>query len=260
MATVREIEQVLYELAPKELAMEWDNVGLLIGRPSREVTGILVALDVTEAVAAEAVAQGANLIVAHHPVMNCTWSPVQTIRDDNPQGRLFCQLVENGLSAICMHTNLDRAHGGVNDVLAALLGLNQVEELPGGDGVLRVGLLPGEMDLPAFLSWVKTELRPNGIRYVDGGRPVHRVAVGGGACGEYFQAAAANCCDALVTSDVSYHKFMDAQTLGLTLIDAGHFPTEDVICPLLIRYLQEKFPEIRVEKSAVHKEAIQYYV
>lgn len=260
MAAVREIERALYELAPRELAMERDNVGLLIGRPDREVTGILVALDVTEETAAEAVERGANLIVAHHPVMNCNWNPVQTIRDDDPRGRLFCRLVEQGLSAICMHTNLDRAHGGVNDVLAAMLGLGQVEELPGGDGVLRSGVLPGEMDLPAFLAWVKAVLRPGGIRYVDGGRPIHKVAVGGGACGDYFRAAAADGCDALVTSDVSYHEFADARALGLTLLDAGHFPTEDVVCPLLVRYLREKFPEVRVEKSNLHKEVIQYYI
>ena len=260
MPSVRDIEEALYELAPRDLAMDWDNVGLLTGGPDREVTGILVSLDVTEAAAAEAIGSGANLIVAHHPVMNCAWSPVQTIRDDNPQGRLFCRLIENRLSAICMHTNLDRAHGGVNDILAARLGLTQVEELPGGDGVLRAGVLPGEMTLPALLAWVKTELRPNGIRYADGGRPIRRVAVGGGACGEYFHAAAAGGCGALVTSDVKYNQFLDAQALGLTLIDAGHFPTEDVVCSPLVQYLRERFPEVRTEKSSVHREAVQYYV
>lgn len=260
MPAVREIERALYELAPRDLAMEWDNVGLLIGRPDREVAKILVALDVTEAVAAEAAETGADLIVAHHPVMNCKWSPVQTIRDDTIQGRLFYRLIESGTAAICMHTNLDRAHGGVNDALAARLGLTEVEILPGGDDVLRVGQLPGEMSLPDFLAWVKTAIRPNGIRYVDGGRPIRRVAVGGGACGGYFRAAAANGCDALVTSDLKYNEFLDARAEGLTVVDAGHFPTEDVVCPVLVRYLREKFPEVRVEKSARHREAIQYDV
>lgn len=85
MPTLRDIEKALCRLAPKETAMEGDNVGLLIGRPDREVTKILVALDVTEEAAAEAAEMGANLIVAHHPVMNCAWSPVQTIRDDAPR-------------------------------------------------------------------------------------------------------------------------------------------------------------------------------
>lgn len=86
------------------------------------------------------------------------------------------------------------------------------------------------------------------------------MAVGGGACGDYFRAAAENGCDAFVTSDVSYHEFMDAQAMGLTLVDAGHFPTEDVVCPVLVEYLREKFPGLAVEKSASHREVIQYYV
>lgn len=260
MPTLRDVEKAIYELAPGETAMEGDNVGLLIGRPDREVTKILVALDVTEDVAAEASEWGANLLVSHHPVMNCAWSPVQTIRDDKPQGRLFMQLIENGIAAICMHTNLDRAGGGVNDALAARLGLKQVEKLPGGDGVLRAGVLPGEMPLPVFLRWVKASISPNGIRFADGGKPIRRVAVGGGACGEYFRAAAAAGCDALVTSDLSYHEFLDARAMGLTVLDAGHFPTEDVVCPVLVKYLEEKFPGVEIKKSAVHKEAVQYYV
>ena len=260
MPTVREIEQALCGLAPKETAMEGDNVGLLIGWPDREVSGILVALDVTEDVAQEAAERGANLIVAHHPVMNCAWSPVQTIRDDRPQGRLFLKLIGSGISAICMHTNLDRAEGGVNDALAARLGLEHVEKMPGGDDVLRMGELPGEMALPAFLHWVKAAIAPNGIRFADGGRPIHRVAVGGGACGGYFHAAAAAGCDALVTSDLSYHEFLDARSLGLTVLDAGHFPTEDVVCPVLVEYLRKDFPGVTVEKSAAHREAVQYYV
>ncbi|MBD5149607.1 MAG: Nif3-like dinuclear metal center hexameric protein [Oscillibacter sp.] len=260
MPTLRDIEKALYRLAPRETAMEGDNVGLLIGRPDREVTKILVALDVTEDVAAEAAEWGANLIAAHHPVMNCAWSPVQNIRDDKPQGRLFLKLIENGIAAICMHTNLDRAEGGVNDALAARLGLEQVEKLPGGDDVLRVGVLPGEMTLSAFLQWVKAAIGPNGIRFADGGRPIRRVAVGGGACGGYLWAAAENGCDAFVTSDLKYNQFMDARDIGLTVLDAGHFPTEDVVCPVLVKYLEKKFPGVEIRKSTVHKEAVQYYV
>ena len=260
MPELRDIEKALCQMAPLELAMDGDNVGFLIGRPDRKVTKILVALDVTENVAEEAVQMGANLIVAHHPVMNCAWSPVQSIRGDRLQGRLLLKLMENGVAAICMHTNLDRAGGGVNDALAARLGLKHVEKLPGGDDVLRVGELPGEMALPAFLHWVKAAVNPNGIRFVDGGRPVRRVAVGGGACGEYFTAAAAGGCDALVTADVKYNQFLDAAGLGLSLLDAGHFPTEDVVCPVLVQFLQERFPGLRITRSNSHRELIHYYV
>ena len=111
MATLRDIETAIFELAPRELAMEWDNVGLLAGRPDREAVKILVALDVTEWVAEEAIEIGANLIVSHHPVMNCAWRPVQTVRDDDPQGRLLLRLIESGVGVVCMHTNLDWRRG-----------------------------------------------------------------------------------------------------------------------------------------------------
>ena len=105
MPTVHEIEQALFELAPKELAMSWDNVGQLLGDPELSVERVLVALDITESVADEAIARGCQLIVAHHPIMNCKWLPVQSVRSDTPQGHLLLKLLRRGVSAVCMHTN-----------------------------------------------------------------------------------------------------------------------------------------------------------
>ena len=260
MPTVGGIESTLFQLAPRDLAMEWDNVGLLVGDCGKEVHHVLIALDVTRGTAEEAARIGAELIVAHHPVMNCHWSPVQTLRDDSQQGQLLLKLIRDGTAAICMHTNLDAAQGGVNDALALRLGLEQVEALEGGDGIARTGLLPEAMALPDFLALVRKRLQPNGIRFVDGGRPVRRVAVGGGACGEYFAAAAAAGCDAFVTADVKYNQFLDAAGLGLSLLDAGHFPTEDVVCPVLEHFLRERFPTLAITKSTSHRELIHYYV
>ena len=209
MPTAGELERALFQLAPRDLAESWDNVGLLVGDCGREIHRALIALDVTAGTAAEAKEAGAELLVAHHPVMNCNWSPVQTLRDDSQQGRLLLQLVRDGTAAICMHTNLDAAQGGVNDALARRLGLEQTAVLEGGGGIVRMGLLPEEMPLPAFLARVRERLRPNGIRFADGGRPVRRVAVGGGACGEFFAAAAEQGCDAFVTADVKYNQFME---------------------------------------------------
>ncbi|MBR3705147.1 MAG: Nif3-like dinuclear metal center hexameric protein [Oscillospiraceae bacterium] len=260
MPTVWEIEQAIFQWAPKETAMQGDNVGHLIGDQDRQVQRVLVALDIVGDVVHEAVDGGYDLIVSHHPIMNCTWSPVQTIRDDNEQGRMLLSLIRNNVSAICMHTNLDAAAGGVNDVLAAKLGLQNVSILEGGEGVVRVGELAGEMPLPSFLSEVKGGLVPNGLRYVDGGKPVRRVAVGGGACGEFFACAAANGCDTFVTSDVKYNQFLDAKALGLNLIDAGHFPTEDPVCEAFLRYLADRFPQLTIQKSHSHREIIQYFI
>lgn len=259
MPTVREIEEALFTMAPKAGAMEWDNVGHLVGDPEAQVSRVLVSLDITQAVAEEAVAAGCQLIVSHHPVMNCNWNPVQTLRPDDPQGRLLLTLLQNHVAAVCMHTNLDVAQGGVNDALAQVLRLEDPGPLS-GDGIGRVGTLPAPMPLAEFAAFVCRALGANGVRYADAGRMVSRVAVGGGACGEYEAAALAAGCDTFVTSDLKYHQFLDAPGKGINLIDAGHFPTEDPVCARLLAYLSEHFPELQVTKSASHREVIQYYV
>jgi len=260
MPTVREIEKALFALAPKEAAMPWDNVGQLLGDPEMEVSRVLVALDITEGVADEALEKGCQLIVAHHPVMNCKWLPVQTVRSDTPQGHLLLKLLRNGISAICMHTNLDIAEGGVNDCLAQTLELVDPGPLGDEDGLCRMGSLSEPMPLSEFAKFVCKVLDCNGIRYADAGKMVHRVAVGGGACDDYEDTAIAAGCDTFVTSDLTYHTFLEAAGKGINLIDAGHFPTEDTVCPKLVSYLTEQFPELTVTKSTTHREVIQYYM
>ncbi len=259
MPTAGEIEAALFQSAPKELAMDWDNVGLLIGDPAREISRILVALDITLAVAEEAEQGGFPLIVAHHPVMNCRWTPVQSLRPDTPQGALLTRLVRSGTVCICMHTNLDRASGGVNDCLAEVLGLKDPEILPNSDGFCRMGHLSASMDLPEFAQSVSAVLRCAGVRYAQGGRPVFRVAVGGGACSEFAAAARDAGCDTFVTADVKYHAFQDAAAMGLNLLDAGHFPTEDPVCDKLIERINAAFPEVLVQKSRVHGDVIRFH-
>ena len=258
MITVREIESFLYGWAPRELAESWDNVGLLVGDPEAAVERVLVALDITPQVAEEALERGCQLIVAHHPVMNCAWHPVQTVRADDRQGRTLTALLRGGVAAICMHTNLDAAEGGVNDILAEKLGLTQPEMLT-EEKIGRIGTLKCEIPLVEFTHSVIELLRCNGLRYVDAGRPVHRVAVGGGACGCYIPQAIAAGCDTFVTSDLKYNDFLDTE--GLNLIDAGHFPTENVVCPALRNRLAEAFPAVDVLCSTSHsREIIQYCI
>ena len=259
MPTARQIEQALDGWAPYELAHDWDNVGLLMGDPEKEIHRVLVALDITEDVVEEALSEGAELIVAHHPLMNCKWLPVQTLREDTPQGRLLRKMVREDLCAICMHTNLDAAEGGVNDALLEALKLVEPGPLS-EEGVGRTGQLPGEpADLAGFAAHVANALGCNGLRYADAGRPVFRVAVGGGACSSLIGNAIDAGCDTFVTADLSYHNFLDARAMGINLIDAGHFPTEDVVCPVVVDALQEWFPDLTVKKSTSHREVIQYY-
>ena len=129
-----------------------------------------------------------------------------------------------------------------------------------GDGICRVGTLPEPMSLAAFVKRTAFALDCGGVRFVDGGKSVSRVAVGGGACGEYVPAVLADGCDTFVTADLKYHGFLDAAALGLNLLDAGHFPTEDPVCARLIRLLQDRFPGLNVVKSTVHRDVVQFYV
>ena len=254
MATVMDVYRFLDEKAPFNTQMSFDNAGFLVGRGDKEVRTILVALDITEAVVEEAAQVGAELIVSHHPVI---FIPARHVTDQDSAGRKLLALLEHNIAAICAHTNLDIAPGGVNDALAQALGLEQIGPFS-EDGLGRTGVISGAPSAEAFAAQVKERLGANGVRFVDGGRPVRKVAVGGGACGDMVSTAVACGCDTFVTSDVKYHEFQDAEALGLNLIDAGHYPTENVVCPVLADWLQKGFPGLRVYLSYRHHEVFSY--
>lgn len=262
MTTVGAVYSFLQEKAPFELQESFDNAGFLVGREEASVSRILVALDITEQVVREAIEQGAQLIIAHHPVI---FGNLKSITDQTLTGRILLSLAENGIAAICAHTNLDAVEGGVNDALALRLGLADIGQLKqeGVDGqgrpygIGRVGFVP-EQPLYDFAMAVKRLLGANGIRLVDGGKPVRMVAVGGGACADFVGDALAQGCDTFVTSDVKYHQFLEARALGLNLVDAGHFPTENVVCPILQDWLEKRFPQVSVTISQRHSEVFSY--
>ena len=258
MTTVHNIFEALDRKAPFSLQMDFDNAGFLVGRGGQEVTTLLVALDVTEEVVKEAAALGAQLIVTHHPVI---FFPVKHVTDADPTGRKLLALAEHGIAAICAHTNLDAVADGVNDQLARTLGLQKIEQLhqdgvdPSGVpyGIGRVGEVPA-VSLPDFAAHVKRCLHTEGVRVADAGRKVHRVAVGGGSCGSMLGDVLAKGCDTFVTADVKYDTFLDAKAQGINLIDAGHFATENVVCPMLAEYLKSCFPQVTVYQSERHRE------
>ena len=260
MAAVNEILQALDGWAPFETQMDFDNAGFLVGRGEREVRRVLVSLDITEAVAAEAGRWGAELIVSHHPVI---FHPVKALTDQTSTGRTLLLLAEQGIGAVCAHTNLDAAQDGVNECLARALGLTELEQLhqDGVDrngrpyGVGRVGRCPqAGCSGTEYARLVKEALGAAGVRLTDGGRPVSRVAVGGGSCGSMLGDAAALGCDTFVTADVKYDQFLEAKALGITLMDAGHYATEQVVCPKIVEYLARCFPALEVRMSRTHRE------
>lgn len=243
--------------------MDFDNVGLLVGDACQRVSRVLVALDITSQVIDEAEETGAQLIVSHHPVI---FHKLSGVTWDDPVGRLVMRLVRGEISAICMHTNLDVARGGVNDALADALGLQSCtllasEGVDGGVeyGIGRVGELPRAESVRAFLMRVREALGANGLRYVPAERDVKRVAVGGGACGSYLEAACAAGCDAFVTADVKHDRFLTARDLGITLIDAGHFSTENPVCAVLRDDLAQEWPKLWVRIAGANRQPEEFY-
>lgn len=261
--TVNDILNYVNAIAPQSMQYDWDNTGLLCGDRNREVKKVLVALDPFENVCREAVDMGADVLLTHHPLI---FRAPKAITWDDPVGRCILMLAKHGICAVNAHTNLDCAPGGVNDVLAQTLGLTdiQVAQPMGQDeqgrpyGLLRTGIVP-EQELKQFLSLVKEQLGVPALRFVDGGKPVHKVAVGGGACGDEYATALEAGCDTLVTADVKYNQFRDAYDLGINLIDAGHFYTENPVVEVLARGLREKFPEITVEVSKTHTDVMAFF-
>ena len=259
MAVVKDIYHYLDTRAPFGTQMDYDNSGFLVGHGEAEVKRVLVALDITEEVIDEAAELGCQLIVSHHPVI---FHPARTVTDRDPVGQRLLALTENHIAAICAHTNLDLAAGGVNDALAEKLTLKQVDLLSqaGCDaagapyGVGRIGFVEGYSNLSDFAAFVREALDAQGLRFEDAGRSVHKVAVGGGSCGDLLREAAEKGCDTFVTADVKYDVFLDARAMGINLIDAGHFSTENVICPVLARWLEEEFPQLEIFCSQRHKE------
>jgi len=260
VATVKDFYYAIDKLAPFELQMDFDNAGFLVGRGGAEVKRVLTALDITREVVREAAERDCQLIVSHHPVI---FHPVRSVTDETAAGAVLLALTERRIAAVCAHTNLDAARGGVNDCLARTLGLSQVDQLhqDGVDaqgrpyGVGRVGLAHvSGLRAEDYAAFVKEKLSAASVRFADGGRPVCRVAVGGGSCGSMLRDALTAGCDTFVTADVKYDQYLEARALGLTLMDAGHFATENVVTRPLAAALAEEFPQVEIMVSRIHRE------
>lgn len=254
MTKVQDIFQALCVRAPLELQMDFDNSGFLLGYADAPVSRVLLALDVTDEVIDEAVQTGAQLIVSHHPLI---FFPLKSVTDGSAEGRRVLKLIEHHIAVISMHTNLDIAVGGVNDVLLASLGAQMLEPLD-ADGCGRVGLLQEEMPMQDFLMLCKAALHCVGLRYVEVGRPVRKIAVMGGSGADSIDRAADLGCDTFVTADIKYHQFQKALDRGINLIDADHFSTENPVIPDLAKRLGGMFPDVAFVPSALHHPIIRF--
>ncbi len=263
MVRIDDVMDFFEKTVPTAMKMDFDNVGFLVGKITNEVTKALVALDITDEVIEEAIEMGAELIISHHPM----FFKVKSVTNTTREGRKVIRMLENGVSAICLHTNLDTVAGGVSDALIEKLGcknfgaLEESENFKNGQayGMGRHGEFTNPMTMPELMHLVKEMLNTNGQRYHDAGRPVKQIAVCGGSGGDLIDTVLARGCDTYITADIKYHQFLHAVESGLNIIDAGHYSTENLIVPVIADMLRGYFREIEVEISKRHVQCIDFY-
>lgn len=260
--TMEQIYNTMNQFYPFSTQMSFDNAGFLLGDHKQEVEKILIALDITSDVIEEAIENQCQMIITHHPII---FTPLKSILSKNPTEAMIIKLIQNNIGVISAHTNLDRSQEGVNYHLSKRLGLENATFLqeegtdPNGNpyGLGFVGTV-SPCSATEFAKQVSKSLHCQGLRLADAGTTVSRVAVGGGSCGSMLELVAKQGCDTFVTGDVKYDQFLDAKERGINLLDAGHFPTEQVICQPLADKLKEHYHKegisVEILCSQIHKE------
>lgn len=232
MAKVKDFYGYLNSIAPFETQEDWDNSGMLVGDMNAEVKKAAVVLDITHEEIKKAKAIGADLIISHHPVI---FNPIKSVT----KGSVPYELVASSINALCCHTPLDIADGGTNDSLAELLGINVTRA---DDPILRLGTV--EPTTAQELAGKIANTLNTKVRYADAGKTIKKIAICTGTGCSLIEAAGE--IDAFITGDASHHNFLDCVQAGITLIAAGHYETEIIVVPVLVKKLQAQFPDIEI--------------
>ena len=241
----------LEKLAPKSLACEWDNPGLLAGRAEKEVEKVLIALDATDDVVDLAVKEQVDLLITHHPML---FSPLKKVTSADFIGRRLITMIQADLCYYAMHTNFDvKGMAQLNQECLGLAECEVLEETAPGEGIGRVGVLDAPMDLKTFAEKVRNDFEIPDVRmYGDPAKSVCRVAVSSGSGKSMIRGAIAKGADVIVTGDVDYHSAIDAVAQGIAVIDAGHYGTEYGFIAYMKQELEAMFPELEVGSARVH--------
>ena len=242
--TVRELYEILNQRFPTALSCTWDNDGLsCCPDGTREVRRVLITLDVTADAVERAISTRCDLILSHHPLI---FKGLKALDDASPIPSKVIKLISNGIAVMSFHTRLDAVEGGVNDVLAEVLGLCEVTPF-GEEAIGRIGILPEEMTAEDFARKIKDLLCAPSVLLASANRPVRRVAVLGGSGSDDVEAAKAAGADTYVSGELKDHQLTDAPEEGINLLAAGHFHTEFPVCKALKAMLTALDPTVEVE-------------
>ncbi len=254
---IKEVLSHLEQKFPLSYQEDFDNCGVQCGDKEQEITGVLVCFEMSDATINEAIQLGANLVISHHPLI--LKKGIQKIEPTNRVGRIICKALENRMVLYSMHTNLDSAPGGINDLFAAKLGLQEVEVLSplpteeGAVGLGRVGVLPEAVQAEQFLKKVKETFGVQAVRYYgDLSKAVRRVAVCGGGGSSFIALAVAAKADIYVTGDIKYHDFHTADR-RMIIADIGHLESEQFAKEIIYNELKENFTNFAVSFAEVEK-------
>lgn len=250
----REIIQVIKASFPEEAAMDFDNVGLLAGRAGKEVKRVYLALDATDTIIDEAVNEGADMLITHHPLI---FSPLKSVTDEDFISRRVMKLIRSDISYYAMHTNYDVLR--MAELSEQVLGIRDTEVLDATmeregkeEGIGRVGFLEHPMTLEECCVYVKHRLNLGSLKvFGDMQTEVSRLAISPGSGRSAIPAAVAKKADVLVTGDIGHHDGLDAVEQGLCVIDAGHYGTEYIFIDDMCRFLKEKLPVLDVVSAPV---------
>ena len=248
----RDIMKVIEATYPKHAALEWDNVGLLVGRIEKEVKKIYVALDATDEVIDDAILRGADMLITHHPLL---FSPLKQITDKHFIGSRVVKLLQHDISYYAMHTNYD-VHG-MAQLSSVILGLEEAETLEvtekeTQEGIGRVGDFTSTISLQECCDLIKEKFQLNSVKvFGDLNSLVRRVAICPGSGKGMTELALEKGADVLVTGDIAHHEGIDAVAQGLAIIDAGHYGLEHIFVDDIATYLEEKMQGVKVQRAAI---------
>ena len=265
-----EIIAYLNEMAPENIAESWDNSGLLLGAFNEDISKIVICLDVTGQVVDEACRIGADLIIAHHPLL---FSPIKRIDTETTMGTVLFKLIQSNINVYCAHTNVDKTDCGLNDLLAGIIGLRECEALDAVSAAsfqkdeyifsqdrepkpYRIGEIPNLLSLRAFSEHVASTLKQDAIMVSDltisgmndvQAKLIKRVAV---MCGSYdipMKELLENQVDAVVCGEIKHHQVLELIALGIFVVSAGHHGTERFFVHLIEKWLKEKYTELDIK-------------